>query len=106
MANMMESSYTTGSRDASNQPLNLRAYRAPQRPGSRARKILYFAAPVAAGLLAWRYKRLRPIMTSLAMSGLAYSTNQWRVSRRQGKLDRRIDEASAHSFPASDAPSY
>ena len=106
MANMMESSYTTGVRGASSEPLNLRAYRAPQRPGSRARKMLYFAVPVAAGLLAWRFKRLRPIMTSLAMSGLAYSTNQWRVSRQQRRFDHRIDEASAQSFPASDAPAH
>jgi hypothetical protein len=106
MANIGESAYTTGGRGSSNQPLNLRSFRAPQTGSARARKALYIAAPVAAGLLAWRFKRLRPIMTSLAVSGLGWYTNNWRTSRQQRNRDARIDQASAESFPASDAPAF
>ena len=68
--------------------------------------MLLVAAPVgvALGLLAWRVKRFRPLFTSLAMSGLAWSTNAWRISRQQRAHDSRIDEASDQSFPASDPP--
>ena len=87
-------------------PLNLRSYRAPDDRVSN-KKLLLIAAPVgvAVGLLAWRFKRIRPVVTSLAFSALAWSTNAWRKSAMQGAQDTRIDDASDQSFPASDPPS-
>ena len=87
-------------------PLNLRSYRAPDDRVSSNKTLLLIAAPVgvAVGLLAWRFKRLRPVMTSLAFSALAWSTNAWRKSAMQRAHDTRIDDASDQSFPASDPP--
>ena len=92
MANMMESSFTGGD-SRSGEPLNLRTYRAQKRPGSRVRTMLYVAAPVAAGLLAWRFKKLRPIMTSLAThrEGLVFSELKQLCALTDGNLSRHLD---------------
>jgi hypothetical protein len=104
MANTMESAYSpAGGRNL--KPLNLRTYREPQPAGLKSKKMLYIAAPIAVGLLAWKFKRLRPILSSLAVSGLGWYTNQWRLAR-QHERDPRIDQAGDESFPASDPPAY
>jgi hypothetical protein len=64
------------------------------------------AVPLGIGLgyLAWRVRRLRPLLTPIFVSAMTWSYNQFLAARRNGQRERRLDEAVEESFPASDPP--
>jgi hypothetical protein len=66
--------------------------------------VLALPVGLGLGLLAWRVRRLRPMLTPLVFSAMAWSVNRLLASRHDGRREERIDEALEATFPASDPP--
>jgi hypothetical protein len=92
-------------------PLNLRQYRGASEAATQVSRTpdarmtaLATATGLVCGVGAWRVKHARPVVALLAVIAFAYTAHVALRARRQYKRDQQIDEASAESFPASDAP--
>ena len=93
------------------EPLNLKLYRnsadafAPS-PRRYQAAFTMLAVPLMFGLgfVAFRTKRMRPLMSAFAVLGIARSAAQLLKYRSNELRDRHLDEAGKQSFPASDAP--
>jgi Flp pilus assembly protein TadB len=100
-----------GASDRVHPPLNLRQYRGASEAATQASRTpdarmtaLATATGLVCGVGAWRVKRARPVVALLAVIAFACAAHVALRARRQYKRDQQIDEASAESFPASDAP--
>ena len=65
--------------------------------------VLAFPVGLGLGLLAWRVRRLRPMLTPLVFATIGWSVNQL-LAPGHGRREQRIDEALEATFPASDPP--
>jgi hypothetical protein len=67
--------------------------------------VLALPVGLGLGLMAWRVRRLRPMLTPLVFSVMAWSMNQLLAPRHDDlRREERIDEALEATFPASDPP--
>jgi len=93
------------------EPLNLKVYRNSvdaftRSPRNYLATFTVLAVPLAFALsfVAFRTRRLRPLLSALAVLKLARSAAQMLQDRQHHRREQQIDEALDQSFPASDSP--
>ena len=93
------------------EPLNLKLYRNSNdaftpTPARYQATFTMLAVPLALalGFVAFRTRRMRPLMSAFAVLGLARSAASLLRNRQNDVREQRIDDAVEQSFPASDSP--